>query len=137
MKKLIKYVLLITVLLLVMQSIAYANTVSTTTTSSTGDSYTQIKTKIVPIIQALSWFGYAIALGMFMYVGIKYMLSTADDRARVKQGLINFLIGAVIIAGASTLANIVSVVAMGGTAQTTEGLANKIIEAGKVEDGRT
>ena len=40
---------------------------------------------------------------MLIYIGIKYTMSAANEKADLKKGLINFVIGAVIIAGAATI----------------------------------
>ena len=56
--------------------------------------------KILGIIQ---WIGYAIALGMLIYIGIKYTMSAANEKADLKRASVNFIIGAIIIAGAATI----------------------------------
>lgn len=61
------------------------------------------KNTISVVLGAFQWIGYAIALGMLIYVGIKYTMSAANEKADLKKGLINFVIGAVIIAGAATI----------------------------------
>ena len=49
------------------------------------------------------WFGYAIAIAMLLYIGIKYMMASANEKADLKKGSINYVIGAVLVAAASTL----------------------------------
>jgi len=44
--------------------------------------------------------GYAIAIGMLIYLGIKYVSSSANEKADLKKGAINYLIGAIIIVAA-------------------------------------
>lgn len=58
---------------------------------------------IQKILGAIQWIGYAFAIGMLIYIGIKYTMSAANEKADLKKGLINFVIGAVIIAGAATI----------------------------------
>lgn len=77
------------------------------------------------IVNFVAYVGYAVALGMLAYVAIKYMLSAANDKANLKQGLINYLIGAFLIAGASLVANTVASIAGGGSG--IEDMANDII----------
>lgn len=55
------------------------------------------------ILGAIQWIGYAFALGMLIYIGIKYTMSAANEKADLKKGLINFVIGAALIAGAATI----------------------------------
>ena len=66
-----------------------------------------MKARAEAILGAIQFAGYAIALGMLIYVGIKYVMSSANERADVKQASINYLIGAIIIAGAPTLFKII------------------------------
>ena len=56
------------------------------------------------ILGAMQWIGYAVAVGMLVYVGIKYIMASADEKANLKNSLIRYVIGAVLIAGASTIA---------------------------------
>lgn len=57
------------------------------------------------ILSALMWIGYAIAIGMLIYIGIKYVTSAADEKAELKKASINYVIGAIIIAAAVTICN--------------------------------
>lgn len=87
-----------------------------------------IKSKVGTFVNIIAYFGYAVALGMLAYIAMKYMMSAASDRANMKQGAINYLIGAFLIAGASTIATaVVSIVANGKGA---DDIAGDIIGAG-------
>lgn len=59
--------------------------------------------KVSDILGAIQWIGYVIALGMLIYVGIKYIMSSAQEKADLKSNMVRFVIGAIIIAGASTI----------------------------------
>lgn len=59
------------------------------------------------ILGAMQWIGYAIAVGMLIYIGIKYTMSAADERANLKGSLVKYVIGAVLIASAVTVVGIV------------------------------
>lgn len=78
------------------------------------DATGEIKSTVVSIVNVVAYCGYAIAMGMMAYIGIKYMLSSANDKANLKQGVINYLIGAFLIAGASLVANTVASLAGSG-----------------------
>ena len=52
----------------------------------------------------MQWIGYAIAIGMLVFVGIKYVMASANEKADLKNSLIKYVIGAVLIAGAVTIA---------------------------------
>lgn len=89
-----------------------------------------ISSSVQSIVNAVAYFGYAIAMGMLIFLGIKYAMSPANEKADVKQGSINYLIGAFFIIGASTVANIiVGIAASGGGDAGASGLAGSIIEA--------
>ena len=60
------------------------------------------------VLGLIQWVGYAIAVGMIIYIGIRYMSASANEKADLKNGLIKFVIGVVVIATASTLAGVVS-----------------------------
>lgn len=57
------------------------------------------------ILGVMQWIGYAIAVGMLIFVGIKYVMASADEKANLKNSLIRYVIGAVLIAGATTIAS--------------------------------
>lgn len=55
------------------------------------------------ILGFVQFIGYAIAVGMLIYVGIKYVMASADEKANLKNSLIRYVIGAILIAGASAI----------------------------------
>ncbi len=71
-------------------SMAFAKTI-TIKENSTLDNILGV---ILGIIQAIA---VAFATGMLLYVGIKYTMASANEKADLKKGSINYVIGAVII----------------------------------------
>jgi type IV secretory pathway VirB2 component (pilin) len=61
-------------------------------------------TRVQKIIGYLQWIGFIIAVLILILYGIKYVMATANEKADLKGGFIKYLIGAVLIAGASTIA---------------------------------
>lgn len=59
------------------------------------------------ILGVIYYISMAIAVGMIIYIGIKYMSSAANERASLKGNLINYVIGAVIIFAASNVLKII------------------------------
>lgn len=55
------------------------------------------------ILGTVRWIGYAIAIGWLMYLGIKYVMASADEKASLKGGMIKYVIGAVLIIGAAAI----------------------------------
>ena len=60
--------------------------------------------KAATIIGFMQWFGYAIAVGMLVYIGIKYIMASANEKADLKQALIKYVLGAVLIVFAVSIA---------------------------------
>ena len=60
--------------------------------------------KIVGIIRVV---GTMVAVGMIIVLGIKYMMGSAEERAEYKKTMFPYFIGAILIFGASTLAQMV------------------------------
>lgn len=58
------------------------------------------------VLGYVQFFGYALAIGMLLYIGIKYMMASANEKADLKKGSINFVIGAILVAAASTIVGI-------------------------------
>lgn len=56
------------------------------------------------IIGVMQWFGYAIAIGMLVYIGIKYIMASANEKADLKQALVKYVLGAVLIVFAVSIA---------------------------------
>ena len=80
--------------------------------ASSTETAQQIQDRGVTILNAFIWLGYAISLGMVVFIGIKYMLGAADARANMKDAIVKWLIGALIVfmptVIASTIVNISS-----------------------------
>lgn len=55
----------------------------------------------------LQWIGYLISIGMVIWVGIRYLLSGAGEKAKAKETLIPLVVGAFLIASATTIASVV------------------------------
>ena len=72
-----------------------------------GDNVAGIKKagdKIVGIIQVV---GTIAAVGILMVVGIKYMMGSAEQKAEYKKVMIPYIIGAVLLFAASTVAGLI------------------------------
>ncbi len=66
----------------------------------TGTSAASVAETILGIIQ---WIGLVIAVAMVLYVGIKYLTSTAGKKAEAKETMVPVLIGAALLAIAPTI----------------------------------
>lgn len=67
-------------------------------------SLTKVGSSIASIIRNV---GIILALILLMILGIKYMLGSAEDKADYKKSMIPYLVGAVLLFGASGIAQVV------------------------------
>lgn len=84
----------------------------------------ELQTAGQKILGAIQWVGYAFAIGMLIYIGIKYTMAAANEKANLKNGAINYIVGAIVIAGAVTICswfvNFGRQITNGGVAATGE-----------------
>lgn len=99
MKKLVS-VLLTVAMLATMMSAVFANNFPSINPDGTPSG---MKSAVSLVLGVIQWVGYAFAVGMLIYIGIKYAMSAANEKADLKKGLINFVIGAILIAAAATI----------------------------------
>lgn len=55
------------------------------------------------ILSAILWVGYAVALGMVVFIGIKYIMGSAGGKANMKSAIISWLIGAACVFMCTTI----------------------------------
>ncbi len=70
-------------------------------TENTGD-ITKVGNKIMGILQVV---GILIAVIILMVLGIKYMMGSAEEKAEYKKTMIPYIVGAILIFAAATIAN--------------------------------
>lgn len=71
--------------------------------------------KIMGFVQGI---GIGVAVIILVVIGIKYMMGSAEEKAEYKKTMIPYIVGAVLIAAAGTIANAIYSfgTGMGGTA---------------------
>lgn len=106
-----KKMLIISLMLIMIPTLAFAET----------DSYDAIATISNAILSALSWVAYAIALAMLIVLGIKYLLSGANEKAKLKEKVFPYLIGVALIALCVTIAKSVANIASRGESDDPAG----------------
>ena len=92
-------VLLTLAMIASMASVVFAQTLPPIGTINNPEA-TSIASKILGFIRFI---GYGVAIGMILYIGIKYMMSSAAEKADLKKGSVNYVIGALLVAGATTV----------------------------------
>lgn len=76
------------------------------------------------MLSMLTWAAYAIAIGIIVYIGIKYVMSAADEKARLKGMIPKYLIGIGLIVFCFTIASSLAKIAGNNSAE-------EIIDVGK------
>ena len=91
-------------------SIASSLTGTATTAQS---SVTNIGNQIIGIITTV---GVVVAVVVLLVLGIKYMMGSASEKAEYKKTMIPYLVGAILIFGASAITKVVVSIGSGITA---------------------
>ena len=65
------------------------------------------------IITILTIVGTVVSVVVLIVLGIKYMMGSAEEKAEYKKTMIPYLVGAILIFAASTIANVVYQFAIG------------------------
>ncbi len=72
------------------------------------------------IIGAMMWVGYACAIGMVVFIGIKYILASADEKATLKGMLVKVVIGSFIVVLSLQITNAVISIMSDGDASVED-----------------
>ena len=110
MKKIISVILSVVLLLYTFTTVSFAADISMVTgkndwgTGGVETTVTTIRGNAIGIMQAI---GVSIAIVMLVVIGIKYLTSAPEDKAQIKSYLVIYVVGAVLIFGASSILGIV------------------------------
>ena len=66
------------------------------------DDIAKVGKKVMGIVNTV---GVVVAVVILMVLGIKYMMGSAEEKAEYKKTMMSYIIGAVLIFGATTIAN--------------------------------
>lgn len=102
---------IIAVVLIVMMLVAVSSSVFALEPSGVTPSATSADSDIQnfggKILSAVTTAGIVLSVIVLAVLGIKYMLGSAEEKAEYKKTLMPYLVGAILIFGASTIAQIV------------------------------
>lgn len=113
--KVVKILMIVIMLLITLSTVVNAGDEETVTSAGsiiTGlePDYTDdsgITTIGKKITSAISTIGVVVAVVVLLVLGIKYMIGSASEKAEYKKTMIPYLIGALLIFGASAIAKVV------------------------------
>lgn len=97
------------------------------------DSYNTIAKVSNSLLAALSWVGYAVALGMLLFIGIKYVMSGANEKASLKGKLVTYVVGIGLIVFCSTIAAAVAGIANKDGKNDAGGIIDRGFELGNIQ----
>ena len=131
MRKCLKNMFIFLLMFLMISSVSFANE-----NNNFAGAAGAIQSRGEIILSAIVWLGYAVALGMVVFIGIKYILGAADAKANMKSAIVNWLIGAFMVFMCTSIINwVLSAAGLSssenGKNEGESGLASSIIEAGK------
>lgn len=75
-----------------------------TGTTTTNQDLTDYANKIIGTISTI---GIVLSVVVLSFIGIKFMLGSAEEKAEYKKTLMPYVFGAALVFGASTIANII------------------------------
>lgn len=114
-KKTIKIISILLLALLVVSFVAtnvYASgdILSGVKPDATGDTggRLQVKNASNTILGIIQIAGTAVAIGMVLFLGIKYMMAAPDEKASIKKSSTMYIIGAVILFAATNIVTIIA-----------------------------
>lgn len=79
----------------------------TGTTTGVENGVTEIKEVGNKLVGILRTVGIVISVVIMIVIGIKYMMGSASEKAEYKKTMIPYVVGAVLLFGASTLATVI------------------------------
>ena len=108
-------IILMVVALVNITNFVYADDINTEDFAGiyTKDGVSDLDNKTGKILSIVQIAGTAISLVALIILGMKYMLSSPDDKATIKEKIVPYVIGVIIFFAASNLVTIVLKFAMG------------------------
>ena len=116
--KLVSILLLTVMIVMTLTTMVRANGIDaaniagglTGTTSNAQSDVTKIGNQLIGIITTV---GVVVAVIVLLILGIKYMMGSASEKAEYKKTMIPYLVGAILIFGASAITKVVVGLAQG------------------------
>ena len=109
-KKILKLVSVFLVALVILSfgmNMVYADSFLGVTPNTDFPGASPIKTAAGNVLGVIQVVGTAVAIGMLLYLGIKYMISSPDDRASVKKSATIYVVGAIVLFAAVNIVGMI------------------------------
>jgi hypothetical protein len=72
----------------------------------TPDDAATLTATITNILGYLKWISFVAAVGVMVFLGIRYTMATVNERAEIKNALVMYGLGAIMIAGSFQIVSI-------------------------------
>lgn len=95
---------LLTIVLLSVSSYASVTPGSFTAASVSTSSIVKLGSNIVGVVRTV---GVLVSVVILLVLGIKYMMGSAEEKADYKKSMIPYIVGAVLVFGATTIGSMV------------------------------
>ncbi len=111
MKKSIKIILILFIIMLLLSSVVFAENppnIYNNLTPDTGAS--TLASKIISVIMSVA---VVVAVISTIVLGIRYMYSAPSDKAEIKQKMLPYIIGSILVFASTGLVNLAYIIAKG------------------------
>lgn len=105
MKIIVKVLVITMILMMILMTISYGFGVKNLKGNQTGTS--ELVTTGINLVSIITSIGVIVSVISIAVLGVKYMLGSVEERAEYKKTLMPYFIGATLVFGASTIAQII------------------------------
>lgn len=105
MRKIVKVLTIMIILMMFFMTISYGFGVRNLRGNQTGTS--ELVTTGINLVSIITSIGIVVSVIAIAILGVKYMLGSVEERADYKKTLMPYLLGATLVFGASTIAQII------------------------------
>ncbi len=107
MVKIFCVILMVCMFLSIVNTMVFAAGITPGELTGTATLGTEGNNLVGKIISWLTGIGMAVSVIVLLVLGIKYMIGSAEEKAEYKKTMIPYLVGAILVFGASAIANMV------------------------------
>ena len=112
MKKSYKFVILLIISLIIMLALSNITMAAKVSIDNIKDNDTNVEASGIKnigsiILSGITGVGIVVSVVMVAILGVKYMMGSAEEREEYKKSMLPYLIGAILLFGASAIANMV------------------------------